>query len=235
MRVKKANRGLALVVGPTGAIGSAIVCGLKASGQYKEVVELGRSSHYRVDLLSEDTIRESAQTVSKTGYSVDLLIIASGILHSEKIQPEKSWIRVEPDTLEKLFQINAIGPMLVMKHFAPLLSKNKKTVIACLSARVGSIEENELGGWYGYRASKAALNQFIKTTSIELKRRKPGAICVALHPGTVSSKLSEPFSKAGLNVKSPENCAELLIKVIDQLTPQDTGGFFDYQKREIAW
>ena len=125
--------------------------------------------------------------------------------------------------------------MLVMKHFAPLLSKSRKAVIACLSARVGSIEENELGGWYGYRASKAALNQFIKTTSIELTRRRPDAICVALHPGTVSSKLSEPFSKAGLNVKSPENCAELLLKVIDQLTPQDTGGFFDYQKRKIAW
>ncbi len=230
-----ANRGLALVVGSTGAIGSAIVCKLKATRQYNDVIELGRSSHYKVDLLSENTIREAAQTVSRTGCSVDLLIIASGILHSEQIQPEKSWSRVELNTLEKLFQINSIGPMLVMKHFAPLLSKSRKAVIACLSARVGSIEENELGGWYGYRASKAALNQFIKTTSIELTRRRPDAICVALHPGTVSSKLSEPFSKAGLNVKSPENCAELLLKVIDQLTPQDTGGFFDYQKREIAW
>jgi NAD(P)-dependent dehydrogenase (short-subunit alcohol dehydrogenase family) len=235
MKGGNANSGLALVVGSTGAIGSAIVCKLKATRQYNSVIELGRSSRYKVDLLSENTIREAAQTVSQTGFSVDLLIIASGILHSEKIQPEKSWSRVELNTLEKLFQINSIGPMLVIKHFAPLLSKSRKAVIACLSARVGSIEENELGGWYGYRASKAALNQFIKTTSIELTRRRPDAVCVALHPGTVSSKLSEPFSKAGLNVKSPENCAELLIKVIDQLTPQDTGGFFDYQKREIAW
>ena len=235
MNGENANSGLALVVGSTGAIGSAIVCKLKATRQYNDVIELGRSSHHKVDLFSENTIREAAQTVSRMGCGVDLLVIASGILHSEKIQPEKSWSRVELNTLEKLFQINSIGPMLVMKHFAPLLSKSRKAVIACLSARVGSIEENELGGWYGYRASKAALNQFIKTTSIELTRRRPDAICVALHPGTVSSKLSEPFSKAGLNVKSPENCAELLLKVIDQLTPQDTGGFFDYQKREIAW
>jgi len=235
MKSEKVNRGLALVVGSTGAIGSAITFKLKATGRYRDVIELGRSGRYQVDLLSENTIREAAQTVAKTGYSVDLLIVATGILHSGKIQPEKSWSGVELNNLEKLFQINAIGPMLIIKHFAPLLSKSKKTVVACLSARVGSIEENELGGWYGYRASKAALNQFIKTTSIELARRKPEAICVALHPGTVSSKLSEPFSKTGLNVKSPENCAELLIKVIDQLTPEDTGGFFDYQKREIAW
>ena len=231
----RCNSGLALVVGSSGAIGSSLVNVLNQRDNYSHVISLSRSSDYYLDLFSEETIIKSAASIAELGHPIKLVIVASGILHSDTIYPEKSWRKIEAQPLETLFRVNAIGPMLLMKHFLPLLPKRERAVFVCLSARVGSIEDNELGGWYGYRASKAALNQFIKTASIELSRRNPEAICVALHPGTVTSNLSEPFSKGGLSVTSPETCAENLSTVIDQLTVDDTGGFFDYKKRRIVW
>ena len=163
------------------------------------------------------------------------LFDASGFLHGGRFQPEKSWRDLDPAHLAHNFAVNAIGPALLMKHFLPLLPRNGKAVFATLSAKVGSIGDNQLGGWYGYRAAKAALNQLVHTAAIELKRSRPQAICVALHPGTVDTHLSAPFSKAGLAVRPPEEAASDLLAVIDGLKPEQTGGFFDYRGDSLPW
>jgi NAD(P)-dependent dehydrogenase (short-subunit alcohol dehydrogenase family) len=133
------------------------------------------------------------------------------------------------------FAINAIGPALLMKHFLPLLPRSGRSVFATLSAKVGSIGDNHLGGWYSYRASKAALNQLVRTAAIELSRRQPQAICVALHPGTVATPLSSPFAKSGLQVQAPDLAAQRLLAVIDALTAEDSGGFFNHQGERLPW
>jgi NAD(P)-dependent dehydrogenase (short-subunit alcohol dehydrogenase family) len=147
--------------------------------------------------------------------------------------PEKSLRAIEPQAMAQAFAINAIGPALLMKHFLPRLDRTGRAVFATLSARVGSIGDNRIGGWYSYRASKAALNQLVRTASIELARTHPHAICVALHPGTVASALSAPFAKSGLNVQTPAEAAARLLAVIDALGSADSGGFID-QNGEIV-
>ena len=122
-----------------------------------------------------------------------------------------------------------------MKHFLPLLPRAGKSFFATLSAKVGSIGDNHAGGWYGYRASKAALNQIVRTAAIELRHRHPGAICVALHPGTVDTALSQPFAKAGLDVQTPDTAAVRLLTVLDKLTADDSGGFFDHRGKQLPW
>ncbi len=149
--------------------------------------------------------------------------------------PEKSWRDLDPAHMARAFAVNAIGPALLMKHFLPLLPRQGRSVFATLSARVGSIGDNRLGGWYSYRASKAALNQFVRTAAIELGRRQPGAICVALHPGTVSTPLSAPFVKAGLDVQTPEEAAARLLDTIEGLGPGSSGGFFDHRGNPVPW
>ena len=137
--------------------------------------------------------------------------------------------------MAEAFAINAIGPALLMKHFLPLLPRGGKSVFATLSARVGSIKDNRLGGWYSYRASKAALNQFVRTAAVELGRSHREALCVALHPGTVDTPLTSPFRKAGLEVQSPDTAAGRLLAVIDRLGPADSGGFFDHRGDDVPW
>jgi len=150
-------------------------------------------------------------------------------------RPEKSWRELDPEQMARSFALNAIGPALIMKHALPQLPRDGKAIFATLSARVGSIGDNSLGGWYGYRASKAALNQFVRTASIELKRSKPEAICVALHPGTVNTRLSSPFSKRNLDVQSPNVAAKRLLAVIANLDVSHSGGFFDHHGETIPW
>jgi NAD(P)-dependent dehydrogenase (short-subunit alcohol dehydrogenase family) len=188
-----------------------------------------------IDLLCEETILNCSQFIATKTNPLRLVVDATGILHSPNIIPEKSIKAVEGNTLSTLFQINAIGPMLLMKHFIPLFPKNGKTIFTSLSARVGSISDNRLGGWYGYRASKAALNQFIRTAAVELKRSHPESICNALHPGTVISTFSQPFSKNGLELFTPEEAARKLFQVIQAFNQNDSGEFFDYEKRKIDW
>jgi NAD(P)-dependent dehydrogenase (short-subunit alcohol dehydrogenase family) len=149
--------------------------------------------------------------------------------------PERSWREVDAAAMARAFAVNAIGPALLMKHFLPLLPRRGRSVFATLSARVGSIGDNRLGGWYSYRASKAALNQLVRTASIELRRRAPEAVCVALHPGTVATGLSAPFARAGLEVRSPEVAAADLLRVIGGLTAADSGGFFDHRGVAVPW
>ena len=157
-----------------------------------------------------------------------LIIVATGFLHGAQGQPERSLAHLDADYLRHVFQVNAIGPALVMKHFLPLLPKQGRCVAVFVSAKVGSIGDNALGGWYGYRASKAALNQLVKTASIELTRRNNESICVALHPGTVATALSQPFAKTGLKVRPPEEAASDLLAVLQGLTPEKTGCLMDY-------
>ena len=137
--------------------------------------------------------------------------------------------------MAKAFALNAIGPALIMKHILPLLPREGRSVFATLSAKVGSIGDNSLGGWYSYRASKAALNQLLRTAAIECSRTRPEAICVALHPGTVETGLSSPFARTGLDVQTPDACARHLLAVIDALAPGDTGTFRSYRGEIIPW
>ena len=225
----------AVIIGGTGSIGAACAEEFTRRRPDVDVAILGRASEPDIDLLSEESISEAAAWVSSRQLPVSFILVATGILHTDLVKPEKTWRQVNQRALDSLFRVNAIGPMLVMKHFLPLLPRLEKSVFACLSARVGSTTDNELGGWYGYRASKAALNQFLKTASIELSRTRPEAICMAIHPGTVATRLSDPFSKNGLNVLTPRNCAKRLYKLINEADVRDNGGFFDYEKRRIPW
>ena len=164
-----------------------------------------------------------------------LVIDATGVLHGNGYLPEKSWAQLEPAQMAQVFAVNAIGPALLMKHFLPLLPRQGKAVFATLSAKVGSIGDNRLGGWYTYRASKAALNQLVHTAAIELARRHPAAICVALHPGTVHSALSAPFAKTGLDVRQPEEAAQRLLAVLNDLQASDSRGFFNHDGAALPW
>jgi NAD(P)-dependent dehydrogenase (short-subunit alcohol dehydrogenase family) len=227
--------GVAVVVGASGGIGQALVAALQHDGRWGEVIGLGRRSDPALDLCDEASIEAAARQVGQTGRPLRLLINASGWLHGQGHLPEKSLRELDPTALALSFQLNAIGPALLIKHFGPRLAQPGKSVLACLSARVGSIGDNRLGGWYGYRASKAALNQLVRTAAIELRRRQPELLCVALHPGTVETALSAPFARSGLAVQSPAECAERLLRVIDSLQPDHSGGFFDHLGQAVPW
>ena len=208
--------------------------GLEAAPRYSAVIGLSRSGTPSLELTSEDSIRACAAFVAEQG-APRLIIDATGVLQTDALKPEKSWRDLDATQMMQSFAINAIGPALLMKHFLPLLPREGSAVFATLSARVGSIGDNRLGGWYSYRASKAALNQLVRTAAIELNRRSPNALCVALHPGTVDTGLSASFAKTGLDVQTPELAAERLLAVIHGLTAAESGGFFDYSGATIRW
>lgn len=217
---------LAVVIGATGGIGKAVFEGLAEGGRFDNVIGLSRSSDPPLELLDETTIANAARQVRGLG-TIRLVFDATGILSDDNMHPEKALSRIDPDVMMRSFMINAIGPALLMKHFLPILPREGRSVFATLSAKVGSIGDNRLGGWYSYRASKAALNQLVRSAAIELKRTHRQAICVALHPGTVSTRLSQPFAKTGLNELSPDKSAKDLLAGLEKLAPDDSGGFFD--------
>jgi hypothetical protein len=225
---------VAVVFGAGGGIGGALVAALAGDPRFAAVIGLGRGSAPRFDLLDEASIAEAVRAVAARG-AIRLAIDATGFLHDEAQMPEKSLRELDAGRLARSFALNAIGPALLMKHLLPALPCEGRAVFATLSARVGSIGDNRLGGWYGYRASKAALNQFVRTAAVELARRSPAAICVALHPGTVATGLSAPFAAAGLDVQAPEVAAARLLAVIDRLTPAESGGFFDHRGEAVPW
>ncbi|WP_439114727.1 SDR family NAD(P)-dependent oxidoreductase [Hydrogenophaga sp.] len=234
--------GLSVVLGGTGGIGAALVAQLRAQGS--TVLALGRQTQPALDYAAEATVAACAQHVaaqlSPTGLALTRLVVATGFLHGttasgQRAEPERSWQHLNADALAHSFAVNAIGPALVMKHFLPLLPRQGRCVAAFLSARVGSIGDNALGGWYAYRASKAALNQLVHTAAIELARRNRDALCVALHPGTVDTALSQPFAKSGLQVRPPDVAAVELLGVLDGLPPGSSGGFFDHRGVEVPW
>ena len=234
--------GVAVVIGGTGGIGSALVAGLQAQGF--EVLALGRRTQPALDYADESTVAACAQHVAdglaQTGLPLQRLIVATGFLHGDsasgqRAEPERSWQHLNADALQHNFLINAIGPALVMRHFLPLSPRQGRCVAAFLSARVGSIGDNALGGWYAYRASKAALNQLVHTGAIELARRNKEALCVVLHPGTVDTGLSQPFAKTGLQVRPASEAASDLLAVIDALPAGSSGQFFDHKGLAIPW
>ena len=228
------TRGVAVVFGASGGIGDALYKALLASDRFDHVVALSRGSSPSIDLLDEASLERATAFAASKG-EIRLVIDATGFLHDDGQGPEKSWRQMDAAKLAHAFAINAIGPALIMKHVLPLLPRTGKSVFATLSARVASIEDNRLGGWYSYRASKTALNQLVRTAAVELKRRSADAICVALHPGTVATALSAPFSKDGLEIQSAQASAARLLEVIDHLSPAQTGGFFDHLGATIAW
>lgn len=164
-----------------------------------------------------------------------MVIDATGFLHGEGFMPEKSWRELDAAHLAHAFAVNTIGPALLMKHMLPRLPRKSRSVFATLSARVGSISDNRLGGWHAYRAAKAGLNQLVRCNAIELARRAPQAICVSIHPGTVSTRLSDPFAKSGLDVRDPRIAAGQILDVIDGLESTDSGGFFDHKGEAIPF
>ncbi len=231
----------AVVIGASGGIGAAVTHQLLADSGVTEVVALSRrpiapAEKLRtgfLDLADEPSIADAAALAG----AVDLVFIASGLLHQDAVQPEKSWRALDPAAMARLFQVNAIGPALVAKHFLPRMPRQGRAVFAVLSAKVGSIADNRLGGWYGYRASKAALNQIVRTTAIELACSRPEAVCVALHPGTVDTPLSQPF-QAGVaqgRLFSPAVAAGHLLHVLGELTPMDSGGLFAWDGQRLPY
>ncbi len=225
----------AVVIGAGGGIGAALTESLKESNRYADIFAFSRGGDWTMDITREESIAAAAARVAASAKALRLIVIATGFLHDEEFMPERSWRDLDTPHLQRAFVVNAIGPALVMKHFLPLLPREGRSVCAALSARVGSIEDNRLGGWHSYRASKAALNQLVRTCAIELKRTRPEAICVALHPGTTATRLSQPFAKKGLVVRTPGEAAKRLLALLDGLTPEDSGGFFDHSGSKLPW
>ncbi len=226
--------GSAVVVG-AGGIGTALAAALAAADAFAAVVHLHRRSDPPVDLIEEETIRAAFARVAADHPAPRLVVAATGFLHGGGFSPEKSLSALSPDHLAHAFAVNATGPALLMKHALPLLPREGKAVFAALSARVGSIGDNRAGGWYAHRASKAALNQLVRTAAIETRRRRPAAVVAALHPGTVDTPLSAPFSKAGLRVRPAGEAAADLLSVIDGLGAADSGAFRAWDGSPIPW
>ncbi|MEO7635780.1 MAG: SDR family NAD(P)-dependent oxidoreductase [Sphingomicrobium sp.] len=222
----------AIVIGSSGGIGGAVADRLDATGV--AVRRLARSAG-TIDLTDRASIAAAADAAAGDA-PYDLILVASGLLHGEGLAPEKSLHDLDAQRLLHSFAVNAVGPALVARHFVPLLPKHGRGVFACLSARVGSISDNRSGGWYGYRASKAALNMLIKTIAIEVQRSRPDMICVALHPGTVDTGLSKPFQRGVPAEKlfTPDFSAERLLAVLDELTPEDSGNCFAWDGARVA-
>lgn len=221
----------ALVIGSSGALGGAICAALRSDPSCAHVTTLGRDSTPRLDLEDPPSIALAAQALAEHA-PYQLIVLASGLLHRPGVQPEKSLAAIEADALQAVFQVNTLGPALVLRHFLPLL--DKQAALAVISAKVGSIGDNRLGGWYAYRASKAALNMLIKTAAIEVARQRPKVRVLSLHPGTVTSPLSQPFHGAAAARPAAQAASELLT-VIDQSSPEDSGGFFAYNGERLPW
>ncbi len=226
----------AVVIGASGGIGAAFVEALTDEGAFERIHGFGRSmpGDAHLDLTDEASIAAAAAIVAK-GPAPTLVIVATGVLHEGDRGPEKSIRELDAAWLARNYAINAIGPALVAKHMLPLMPRAGRAVFAVLSARVGSIGDNRLGGWYGYRASKAALNQLVRTIAIEDKRRNSSGIVVGLHPGTVDTGLSKPFQG---NVQpghlfAPDRGAVQLLDVIDGLKAPDSGKVFAWDGAEI--
>lgn len=215
----------AVVIGAGGGIGAAL-----ADAFAEEDADVVRLTRADLELTDEATIAAAAARVARA----DLVFVATGLLHDGEHGPEKSLRDLDAAWLARQYAVNAIGPVLIAKHFLPILPKTGRSVFAALSARVGSITDNRLGGWYGYRASKAALNQLIRTLAIEDKRRNDRGIVVGLHPGTVDTKLSQPFRQGGRDLFQPGRAAVQLLDVLDGLKPTDSGRLFAWDGAEIA-
>ena len=234
----------AAIFGGSGGIGKALAEALVADGRYSRIFAGSRNGDvpegaqgFRFDLTDETSIAAAARSIGEEG-DLDLVIVATGLLHrGDDIRPERGVRSLDADTMAEMFAINTIGPALIAKHTLPLLRRDGRAVMAMLSARVGSIADNGLGGWHSYRASKAALNMLVRNFAIETGRRNRESVIVALHPGTVDSALSEPF-QGNLpegQLTAPHDAAANLLSVIAGLRAEDSGGLFAYDGERIAY
>lgn len=231
--------------GATGGIGKAVTEHLAGVNDIETLYLFGRAEPHKrppnsqfmqVDITYEDQIKRAAHHVKKDG-PLDIVLVLTGLLHGENIAPEKRARDMNMPDFQHSFAVNCFGPALIGKHFLPLMHRNRKTVFAALSARVGSISDNRLGGWYAYRASKAALNMVLKTLSIEFARKYPELVVLGLHPGTVDTPLSEPFQSGVPDGKlfSPNRCAAQLLAVINEATPNDSGSLIAWDGQKIPF
>tara|TARA_Y100000389_G_scaffold201599_1_gene244722 strand:- start:8027 stop:8773 length:747 start_codon:yes stop_codon:yes gene_type:complete len=235
-----------VVIGANGGLGKGFIKAFEEDERVSSIYAFSRNKKDSIekkvvssfiDLEDEDSIKKAAQLAGSKA-TVDLVIVATGVLHrGQSIKPEKSIRQIDPNVMIDVIKVNTVGPILVAKHFLPILTKKRKTVFAALSARVGSISDNRMGGWSSYRSSKAALNMLLKTASIELKFSSPQTIIVSLHPGTVDTRLSEPFKK-NVTKKSlfdADFSAVKLINVLNTLNTSDTGRFFAWDGSSIEF
>ncbi|NCF50929.1 SDR family NAD(P)-dependent oxidoreductase [Gammaproteobacteria bacterium] len=236
----------AVIVGASGGIGAALTRHLSNDERVASVHALARTEvdtdsskvvRGYLDITCEQAIAEASMRCSADA-EVDLVIVATGILHAGKrVRPEKRMSELDGDVMRESFTVNTIGPALVAKHFLPKMARGRKTVFAALSARVGSIGDNRLGGWMSYRASKAALNMLLKTLAIEQSRTRPESVVVGLHPGTVDTNLSRPFQRnvAEQKLFTPDFAGECLLRVVDNLNGTDSGGIFAWDGKRIEY
>jgi NAD(P)-dependent dehydrogenase (short-subunit alcohol dehydrogenase family) len=243
MLVNFSNNLKIVIVGATGAIGNAMLNLLHENDKVDKIFAISRSvlgfnspkvTQIRCDFTDEETLKNLDEHID---CDIDIVIVATGVLHEADLQPEKNIKELSYQNMERIFKINIFAPTIIAKYLLPKLAKDKKTVFAVLSARVGSISDNQLGGWYSYRASKAALNMMLKNFAIEMSRTNKQRIVIGLHPGTVQSKLSAPFSHYVKPEKlfTPEFAANSLLTVIDQVESKDSGKIFAYDGEIIAY
>ena len=223
----------ALVLGASGGIGSAFLDVFGNDPACARATGLSRRAD-GFDVTDEASVAAAARRLDGEGVRFDVIVCATGALTIDGVGPEKSIRAIEAEAMAAQFALNAIGPALVLKHFSGLLPRDRRSLIAFLSARVGSIADNRLGGWISYRAAKAALNQIVRTSSIEIARTRPQAVVAALHPGTVATALSDRFS-VGHQRFTPGDSVRRMLPVLDALEPAGTGGFHAYDGQTIPW
>ena len=236
------DKSLGVVVG-AGGLGRALAQAMVADPAYDRVLVVARrpvetpgADVILADLLDDDAMDRAAQAVADAGRPTRV-IVATGVLHGPGLSPEKTMRALSAEALTEVLRVNAVGPALVARRLLPLMPRDRPSAFAALSARVGSISDNQLGGWYGYRASKAALNMLIRTLAVEHRRSHPLGLCVALHPGTVDTPLSAPFQRgvAPERLFTPDASASALMRVLDGLGPEASGGFYAWDGAEIPW
>ena len=223
---------VALVFGVSGGIGSSIYSNLKR--KKLTVYGFSRANERNKNMISEKYFKDLSHKFIEQNIKINIIINAIGFLHDNYYSPEKKLQDINIEYMKKCFEINTIPTALMIKYFSPIMIKQEKSVFASISAKVGSISDNYLGGWYSYRASKAALNQIIKTSSIEQKRLNKKLIIVSVHPGTVNTRLSSPFI-GKRKVQTPSEAAIKIINLLETLTFEDSGLFFDYNKNIIPF
>ena len=232
--------GSAVVIGATGGIGRAMVERIVSGGAFETVWAVSRSGAdvagaqgLAADLENEASLASAAEQIGQ-GAAPTLIVLATGVLH-DGFQPERSLRQLDADHMLRDYRINAVGPALAAKHLLPLMPRDRRAVFAALSARVGSIGDNRLGGWHAYRASKAALNMILRNLAIEMGRSHPQAVIAGLHPGTVDTGLSAPFQKgvAEGRLFTADHSAERLLAVLSGLTPADSGGVFAWDGARV--
>jgi len=241
--------GAALVIGASGGIGAAVLRHYLSDNRFEQVVAVSRSARPR-DLspygdklnwmrsdYGEASIAEMCQNLAASTIDLRRVVICNGILHKEDLQPEKAIEKLRSRALLEVFESNAVGPLLWLSALAGQLRRSTDCIVAVLSARVGSIGDNRLGGWYSYRASKAALNMLLKTAAIEYARRAPRVKLVAFHPGTTDTALSRPFQRNVPEEKlfAPEFVALRLVTLLDQVKADGELSFLDWDGKPIPW